>query len=121
MKLAVPEAVSGARHLSALPLFHVAGLANLSYSLFTGGHLHLLAGFDPAGFVDELVRRRIQLTQLVPTLINAVTQEVSSRAEPPDLSRLSEIVYVASPIRPALLVLAGAVLGCRVRQTYGAT
>jgi len=67
MKLEVPEAVPGARHLSALPLFHVAGLANLSYSLFTGGHLHLLAGFDPAGFVDELVRRRIQLTQLVPT------------------------------------------------------
>jgi acyl-CoA synthetase (AMP-forming)/AMP-acid ligase II len=29
MKLEVPEAVPGARHLSALPLFHVAGLANL--------------------------------------------------------------------------------------------
>ena len=56
MKLEVPEAVPGARHLSALPLFHVAGLANLSYTLFTGGHLHLLAGFDPAGFVDELAR-----------------------------------------------------------------
>ena len=54
MKLEVPEAAPGARHLSALPLFHVAGLANLSYVLFTGGHLHLLGGFDPAGFVDEL-------------------------------------------------------------------
>ena len=43
MKLEVPEAVPGTRHLSALPLFHVAGLANLSYTLFTGGHLHLLA------------------------------------------------------------------------------
>src|SRR5262249_3417677 len=32
MKLEVPEAVPGARHLSALPLFHVAGLANLSYT-----------------------------------------------------------------------------------------
>ena len=56
MKLEVPEAVPGARHLSALPLFHVAGLANLTYSLFTGGHLHVLGGFDPAGFVDELAR-----------------------------------------------------------------
>ena len=70
MKLEVPEAVPGARHLSALPLFHVAGLANLSYVLFTGGHLHVLGGFEPAGFVDELVSRRIQLTQLVPTLIS---------------------------------------------------
>ena len=121
MKLEVPEAVPGARHLSALPLFHVAGLANLSYTLFTGGHLHLLAGFDPAGFVDELVRRRIQLTQLVPTLIHAVTQEVSSRAEPPDLSQLTEIVYGASPIRPDLLERAVAVLGCRFRQNYASS
>jgi acyl-CoA synthetase (AMP-forming)/AMP-acid ligase II len=51
MKLAVPEANPGARHLSALPLCHVAGLANLSYTLFTGGHLHVLPGFDPAGLV----------------------------------------------------------------------
>jgi acyl-CoA synthetase (AMP-forming)/AMP-acid ligase II len=121
MKLEVPEAVPGARHLSALPLFHVAGLANLSYTLFTGGHLHLLAGFDPAGFVDELVRRRIQLTQLVPTLIHAVTQEVSSRAEPPDLSDLIEVVYGASPIRPELLERAVAVLGCRFRQNYASS
>ncbi len=121
MKLEVPEAVPGARHLSALPLFHVAGLANLGYTLFTGGHLHLLAGFDPAGFVDELVRRRIQLTQLVPTLIHAVTQEVSARAEPPDLSHLTEVVYGASPIRPDLLERAVAVLGCRFRQNYASS
>jgi acyl-CoA synthetase (AMP-forming)/AMP-acid ligase II len=121
MKLEVPEAVPGARHLSALPLFHVAGMANLSYTLFTGGHLHLLVGFDPAGFVDELVRRRIQLTQLVPTLIHAVTQEVSSRAEPPDLSHLIEVVYGASPIRPELLERAVTVLGCRFRQNYASS
>ena len=121
MKLEVPEAVPGARHLSALPLFHVAGLANLCYVLFTGGQLHILGGFDPAGFVDELVSRRIQLTQLVPTLIQAVTQEVSSRAEPPDLSQLTEVVYGASPIRPDLLERAVAVLGCRFRQNYASS
>lgn len=121
MKLEVPEAVPGARHLSALPLFHVAGLANLSYVLFTGGQLHLLGGFEAAGFVDELVSRRIQLTQLVPTLIQAVTQEVSSRAERPDLSQLTEIVYGASPIRPDLLERAVAVLGCRFRQNYASS
>src|SRR6516162_7607754 len=76
---------------------------NLSYALFTGGHLHLLGGFEPARFVDELASRRIQLTQLVPTLIQAVTREVSARAQPPDLSSLVEIVYGASPIRPDAL------------------
>jgi long-chain acyl-CoA synthetase len=121
MKLEVPEATVGARHLSALPLFHVAGLANLGYVLFTGGHLHVLAGFEPAGFVDELAARQIQLTQLVPTLIQAVADEVSSRAEPPDLSHLVEIVYGASPIRPDLLERAVTVLGCRFRQNYASS
>jgi acyl-CoA synthetase (AMP-forming)/AMP-acid ligase II len=121
MKLEVPEAEPGARHLSALPLFHVAGLANLAYVLFTGGYLHLLGGFHPAGFVDELAGRRIQLTQLVPTLIQAVTQEVSSRAQPPDLSNLIEIVYGASPIRPDVLERAVTVLGCRFRQNYASS
>jgi long-chain acyl-CoA synthetase len=121
MNLEVPEAAPGARHLSALPLFHVAGLANLSYVLFTGGHLHVLGGFDPAGFVDELASRRIQLTQLVPTLIQAVTAEVASRAVPPDLSHLVEIVYGASPIRPDVLERAVTVLGCRFRQNYASS
>jgi acyl-CoA synthetase (AMP-forming)/AMP-acid ligase II len=121
MSLEVPEAAAGARHLSALPLFHVAGLANLAYVLFTGGHLHLLSGFDPAGFVDELAGRRIQLTQLVPTLIQAVTREVSSRAQPPDLSSLIEVVYGASPIRPDVLERAVTVLGCRFRQNYASS
>jgi acyl-CoA synthetase (AMP-forming)/AMP-acid ligase II len=121
MKLEVPEAVVGARHLSALPLFHVAGLANLGYALFTGGHLHILDGFDPAGFVDELVARRIQLIQLVPTLIRAVTEEVAGRSEPLDLSHLTEIVYGASPIQPELLARAVRTLGCRFRQNYAST
>lgn len=59
MQLEVPEARPGARHLSALPLFHVAGLANLAYVLVTGGHLHVLGGFEPADFVTELASRRI--------------------------------------------------------------
>jgi len=121
MKLEVPEAVPGARHLSALPLFHLAGLANLGYVLFTGGHLHVLGGFDPAGFVDELAARRIQLTQLVPTLIQAVTEEVDARTAAPDLSSLAEIVYGASPIRPRVLDRAVRVLGCRFRQHYAST
>jgi acyl-CoA synthetase (AMP-forming)/AMP-acid ligase II len=121
MKLEVPEAEPGARHLSALPLFHVAGLANLAYVLFTGGHLHVLGGFHAAGFVDELAGRRIQLTQLVPTLIQAVTQEVSYRKQRPDLSNLIEIVYGASPIRPDVLERAVTVLGCRFRQNYASS
>jgi long-chain acyl-CoA synthetase len=121
MKLEVAEAVPGARHLSALPLFHVAGLANLGYVLVTGGHLHILGSFAPTGFVDELAARRIQLTQLVPTLIQAVTEEVSSRVVRPDLTALTEIVYGASPIQPDVLERAVGVLRCRFRQNYASS
>jgi long-chain acyl-CoA synthetase len=119
MKLEVPEAVPGARHMSALPLCYVAGLANLGYALLTGGHLHVLGNFAPTRFVDELVARRIQLTQLVPTQIQAVAEEVSSRVVVPDLTSLTEIVYGASPIWPDVLKRAVGVLGCRFRQNYG--
>jgi acyl-CoA synthetase (AMP-forming)/AMP-acid ligase II len=54
-------------------------------------------------------------------LIHAVTQEVSARAEPPDLSHLIEVVYGASPIRPELLERAVSVLGCRFRQNYASS
>lgn len=119
MKLEVPEAAPGARHLSALPLFHAAGLANLAYSLFTGGNLHLMSAFTPSTFVDELVGRRIQLTQLVPTLINAVEAEV--RAREVKLPDLVEVVYGASPIHPDALERAVRTLGCRFRQNYAST
>ncbi|MFI6322550.1 class I adenylate-forming enzyme family protein [Nonomuraea sp. NPDC050556] len=119
MKLEVPEAAPGARHLSALPLFHAAGLANLAYSLFTGGNLHLMSAFTPATFVDELIGRRIQLTQLVPTLINAVEAEVRARGV--KLPDLVEVVYGASPIHPDALERAVHTLGCRFRQNYAST
>jgi long-chain acyl-CoA synthetase len=121
MKLEVPEALPGARHLCALPLYHPGALANVCYVLATGGHLHILRGFDAVRFVDELAARRIQLTLLVPTLIQAVTAEVRSRALRPDLSSLVEIAYGASPITSDALAQAISVLRCRFRQIYACT
>lgn len=121
MKLQVPEALPGARHLGVMPLYHVAGLSNLSYVLMTGGHLHLPGGFEVVRFVDELAARRIQLTQLVPALIQAVTAEVSSRALRPNLSSLVEVTYFLSPLRPDVLGQAVSVLRCRFRQIYVST
>ena len=121
MKLEVPEAQPGARHLCALPLHHPGTIAHVVCVLLTGGHLHLLRGFEAVGFVNELAARRIRLTLLVPTLIRAVTAEVSSRALGPDLSSLAEILYGASPIRPDELAQAVSVLRCRFRQVYAST
>jgi long-chain acyl-CoA synthetase len=121
MNLEVPEALPSARYLCAMPLYHPGAIANLACVLLTGGHLHLLRSFEAVSFVDELAARRIQLTMLVPTLIQEVTAEVSSRALQPDLSSLAEIVYGASPIRPDVLAQAVSVLRCRFRQVYAST
>jgi long-chain acyl-CoA synthetase len=121
MKLEVPEAQPGARHLCPLPLYHPGTIAHVACVLLTGGHLHLLRRFEPGGFVDELAARRIHLTLLVPVLIQALTAEVSSRARRPDLSSLAEIIYGASPIRPDVLAQAASVLRCRFRQIYAST
>jgi acyl-CoA synthetase (AMP-forming)/AMP-acid ligase II len=121
MQLEVPEARPGARHLCAMPLYHPGTLASVGYALLTGGHLHLLRGFEAVSFVNELAARRIQLTLLVPTLIRALTAEVSARAVRPDLSNLIEIAYGAAPIRPDVLAQSFSVLRCRFRQIYGST
>jgi long-chain acyl-CoA synthetase len=121
MKLEVPEAQPGARHLCPLPLYHPGTIAHVACVLLTGGHLHLLRSFEPVSFVDELAVRRIQLTMLVPTLIQVLTAELSSRARQPNLSSLAEIIYGASPIRPDVLAQAVSVLRCRFRQVYAST
>jgi len=121
MKLEVPEAQPGARHLCPLPLYHPGSIAHVACVLLTGGHLHLLRSFEAGTFVDELAARRIQLTMLVPALIQVLTAEVSSRALQPNLSSLAEIIYGASPIRPDLLAQAVSVLRCRFRQIYAST
>jgi long-chain acyl-CoA synthetase len=121
MKLEVAEAQPDARHLCALPLYHPGTIAHVVCVLLTGGHLHLLRGFEPAVFVDELAARRIQMALAVPALIQAVAAEVSSRARRPDLSSLAEILYGASPLRPDVLTQAASVLRCRFRQVYAST
>lgn len=121
MQLSVPEAVPGVRHLTVLPLFHLAGLANVAYCLFTGGRMRVLGGFEPARFLDEVAQQRIALTNLVPAAIRRVVDEMHARSTVPDLSSLLEIAYGASPIDPGLLRVATDTLGCRFRQHYATT
>jgi len=121
LKLTVPEARPGSRHLRAMPLFHLAGLANVTYPLFIGGTAYVHSSFRPAAFLDALVEHRIEFTNLVPTAIAMLIDEVRSRPTSPDLSALVEIGYGASPISPSLLREAIEILGCRFRQNYGCT
>ncbi|MFC9518617.1 class I adenylate-forming enzyme family protein [Nocardiaceae bacterium NPDC056970] len=121
LKLVVPGADEGARHLRAMPLFHLAGLANVTYGLFIGASVFIQSRFSAAEFVDAVTDHRIQFTNLVPSAISMVVDEIRSRDQAPDLSSLVEIGYGASAISPELLRSAIETLGCRFRQNYGCT
>lgn len=121
LTLVVPDGVEGVRHLRAMPLFHLAGLANVTYGLFIGASIHIQSRFTAASFVDALVERRIGFTNLVPSAIAMVVEEIRSREDAPDLSSLVEIGYGASAISPEVLRAAIETLGCRFRQNYGCT
>ncbi|WP_024796904.1 class I adenylate-forming enzyme family protein [Tomitella biformata] len=121
LKLVVPEAQEGARHLRAMPLFHMAGLANVTYPLFTGGTTYIQSAFRPKEFVDAIVDKQINFTNLVPSAIAMVVEELRGRETPADLSSLVEIGYGASSISPEALRAAIEALGCRFRQNYGST
>ncbi|MFD4291618.1 class I adenylate-forming enzyme family protein [Rhodococcus sp. NPDC058532] len=121
LKLVVPGAEEGARHLRAMPLFHLAGLANVTYGLFIGASVVIQSRFTAASFVDAVADHRIEFTNLVPSAIAMVVDEINAREQKPDLSSLVEIGYGASAISPEVLRAAIATLGCRFRQNYGCT
>ncbi|WP_182348940.1 class I adenylate-forming enzyme family protein [Tomitella gaofuii] len=121
LKLVIPEAGEGARHLRAMPMFHMAGLANITFPLFTGGTCRIQSSFRAADFVDALAGERINFTNLVPSAITMAVEEVRGRTTPVDLSALTEICYGASPIDPEALRAAIETLDCRFRQHYGCT
>jgi len=98
-----PDAVALTDHLGAeLTYAGLAAAMDQSAAQYAAagirpGDVAAIIACNQVGWVtamDELASRRIQLTQLVPTLIQAVTAEVASRAVPPDLSHLVEVVYV---------------------------
>ena len=90
------------RNLQAAPLFHIAGSAMLfAISIFGGTHA-IIPGFEPAAYVRALEKRRPTISLLVPTMIGMLLQ--NPELEQVDTSRLTRMVYGASPIPQAILI-----------------
>jgi acyl-CoA synthetase (AMP-forming)/AMP-acid ligase II len=107
-------------YLHAAPMFHLADGAMTMGVLLAGGSHAMIPAFNAEQVMAAVQRHRISHLLLVPTMIH-MTMTHPKLAEA-DLSSLRRLLYGASPIPEALLVLAMRALpNCGFVQAYGQT
>ncbi|MEQ8347968.1 MAG: AMP-binding protein [Sneathiellaceae bacterium] len=106
------------RTLAATPISHASGVLWLP-TLYQGGTFVIEPGFDPAGFLEVLERKRITVAFLVPTMIYVLLDHPKIRDT--DLSSMELMIYGAAPMSPTRLVEAMEVFGPVFMQLYGQT
>lgn len=111
---------AGTVHLHVSPMFHVAGGARLFSVTLAGGTHVVIPKFDIEPFLDVIERERVNITVIVPTMLNRLVQHPD--LERRDVSSLQLLSYGASPMPAALLRRALERLpGVRFLQSYGMT
>ena len=111
----------GDLHLRCMPMFHIAGINPVTLGLLSGGHTHLLGGFDPEAVLDQLRTRPIRWSNLVPTALEALVAACERHHVTVPCPTLIEVDYGGSPIPTDVLTRAIERLGCDFRQVYGMT
>lgn len=111
---------AGTVHLHVSPMFHVAGGARLFSVTLAGGTHVVLPKFEIEPFLAAIERERVNITVVVPTMLNRLVQHPDM--ERYDLSSLQLLSYGASPMPAALLKRTMERLpGIRFLQSYGMT
>lgn len=88
-------------NIIAPPLFHIAGSAMLfAVTIFGGGHA-FIPGFEPKAFLNAVTEFDGTISLLVPTMIGMLLQ--SRELEEADTSRLTRLIYGASPMTLTIL------------------
>ncbi len=110
----------GTVHLHVSPMFHVAGGARLFSVTLAGGTHVVIPKFEIEPFLATIERERVNITIIVPTMLNRLMQHPDLESR--DLSSLKLLSYGASPMPAALLKRALERLpGVRFLQSYGMT
>lgn len=107
------------RWLNPLPvaagplLFATMNMVNGMTALLPDGR------FDPKKFASTVSDLRVTATQLVPTMLQDVIEELTAR--PRETSSLRLLCYGSMPASPALIKAAKEVFKCEIQQWYGST
>jgi long-chain acyl-CoA synthetase len=89
------------RYLHAAPMFHAADCGStFALTMVAGCHV-FLDRFSPENLLQTLQDERITATMLVPAMLNMMLHSPSFGNY--DLSRLSDLIYGASPMPEALI------------------
>jgi fatty-acyl-CoA synthase len=104
--------------LHAASLFHASGCFVLPYWL-KGACSAVLARFDPAEFLDAIVRWRVTSIHVVPTMLAILLAHPD--IEKADMSSVKTILYGASPMPLPVIKRAIELWGPRFIQYYGQT
>jgi fatty-acyl-CoA synthase len=101
------------------PMFHLAD-AWASFAItWVGGRHVMQRRFDPADVLSTIERARITITNLIPTMLNAIVHHPHARTT--DCSGLRLILSGGAPIAPALVERIIETFACDYAQTYGMT
>ena len=100
--------------LLAMPLQHVAGVSILVRSIYAGGSVRLLSGFDVETFIPAM-HGGVTMVSVVPTMLHSILEHDSGPYE-----GLRAVLVGGGPIAGGLL-RKGAEAGLPVLPTYGMT
>jgi fatty-acyl-CoA synthase len=104
-------------HLAAM--FHLADAWATFAVTWVGGRHVMLPRFDAGAALSLIERERITLSNLIPTMLNAMVHHPLAGSG--DLSSLRAILSGGAPIAPDLVRRIIETLGCDYIQTYGLT
>ena len=101
------------------PMFHLADAwATFAITAVGGAHV-FVPRFEPEDVLRVMERERVTITNLIPTMLNALVKHPA--AERYDLASMRLVLSGGAPIAPALVRRVLAVFGCDYVQTYGMT
>ncbi len=83
------------RFLLVAPMFHLAGTLAVLATVWHGARQVVMRAFDPAGLLDLVERERITATQVVPSMLAAISEEQLAR--PRDVSSLRFLTFGGAP------------------------
>ena len=80
-------------NLVSVPPYHIAAVAAILSSVYSGRRMVTLEAFDPKGWLDICQSERITTGFIVPTMLTRIMDEIADDPERWDLSSLRSIRY----------------------------
>ena len=100
-----------------MPMFHIGGTGWAVWSMQEGMTLVFVREIVPEQMLDVIVRQKIEVALLVPSVMLFLTELPQARSA--DFSSLKHITYGTAPISPDLLKRCIEIFKCKFSRSTG--